>query len=105
MHPRSGYRNERTTRHRMSKHKQELTMRTIKKSKLKKAIIAIEARRSKRPDAPRLKVGQDFKLQRIRQTRDKILVEFLRAGGLDTRKVAALGKQHDAALRRVIDKY
>ena len=74
-------------------------------SKLKKTIIAIEARRSKHPDAPRLKLGQDPKLQRIRQARDKVLVEFLQAAGLDTRKVDALGQQHDAELRRAVDKY
>src|SRR6266550_8648306 len=80
-------------------------MATVKKSKLKKTVIAIEARRSKHPDAPRLKLGQDPKLRRVRQARDKLLVEFLQAGGLDTRKMAALGEQHDAALRRATDKY
>jgi hypothetical protein len=80
-------------------------MTTVKRSKLKKTIIAIEARRSKHPDAPRLKLSQDPKLQRIRQARDKLLVESLQAAGLDTCKIAALGEQHDAALRRATDKY
>lgn len=80
-------------------------MGTVKKSELKKRIIAIEARRSKQPEAPRLTLGRDPKLQRIREARDKLLVEFLQSAGLDTRKIAALGEQHDAALKGVTDKY
>jgi hypothetical protein len=80
-------------------------MAKINKSKIKKALVAIEARRSKYPDAPRLKLGEDPKLRKIRPARDKLLVEFLQSAGLDTRKLAALGKQHDTELKRVIDKY
>jgi hypothetical protein len=80
-------------------------MANTNESKIKKEIVAIEARRSKHPDAPRLKLGEDPKLQKIRQAQNKLLVEFLQSAGLDTRKVAALGKQHDAELRRAVDKY
>jgi hypothetical protein len=80
-------------------------MANINESKIKKAIVAIEARRSKHPDAPRLKLGEDPKLQKIKQARNKLLVEFLESAGLDTRKVDAIGKQHDTELRRAIDKY
>jgi hypothetical protein len=74
-------------------------------STIKKAIIAIEDKRSKHPDAPRLKLAQNPKLHGIRRNRDKLLVESLQAAGLDTRRLVALGKQHDAELRRAVDKY
>ena len=80
-------------------------MAKISASKIKKAIIAIEAQRSKYPDAPRLKFGEDPKLRKIKQDRNKLLVESLESAGLDTRKLSALGKQHDTELRRAIDKY
>ena len=80
-------------------------MANPKESTIKKAIIAIADKRSKHPDAPPLKLAQDPKLRKIRQARNKVLVESLQAAGLDTRRLAALGKQHDAELRRAVAKY
>jgi len=80
-------------------------MAKISASKIKKAIVAIEAQRSKYPDAPRLKFGEDPKLRKIKHDRNKLLVESLESAGLDTRKLSALGKQHDTELRRALDKY
>jgi hypothetical protein len=80
-------------------------MAKISESTIKKAIIAIEAGRAKHPEAPPLKLAEDPKLRMIRKDRDKLFVEFLQSAGLDMRKVAALGEQHDTQLGRLVDKY
>jgi hypothetical protein len=80
-------------------------MARISTSEIKKAIIAIEAQRSNDPDAPRLQLGENPKLQKIKQARNRLLVESLESAGLDTRKLSALGKQHDTELRRATEKY
>jgi len=80
-------------------------MAKINVSKFKKAIIAIEAERARYPDAPHMKLGENPKLQKIRQVKNELLVESLEKAGLDTRKLAAVGKQHDVELKRATDKY
>jgi hypothetical protein len=82
-----------------------MSMAKSSASKIKNAIIAIEAERAMNPDAPRLKLGENSNLQRIRQAKNGLLVEFLEKAGLDTRKLSALGKKHDIELKRATAKY
>ncbi len=77
----------------------------ISKAELKKAILAVEAERLKHPVVFRLNSAQYPKLLSSRRAKEKLVSEFLREAGLDTKKFEALEEQQSAEQERIIDKH
>ena len=77
----------------------------LSKAELKKVILAAEAKRSKYPVAFRPDPAQYPKLRSGRRAAEKLVSEFLRKAGLDTKKLEALQKQQSTEMRRIIDKH
>jgi hypothetical protein len=79
-------------------------MRNISKAALKKAIIAVEAERSKQPVALRPDRAQHSILQKSRRASEKMVAGFLREAGLDMKKFQALQERRGVELERVVAK-
>lgn len=77
-------------------------MKRISTAELKKAIVAVEAERSKHPAKFRADRGQRAALQKSRQTSDKMVSGFLKEAGLDLKKFQALQEQRSVELERMV---
>jgi hypothetical protein len=75
------------------------------KTELKKAILAVEAERSKHPVAFRQDPAQDPRLQKSRQASENMLSGFLREAGLEVEKFQALQEQHSMQLERIVEEH
>lgn len=80
-------------------------MAKISQDELKKAILAAEAKRSKHPVVLRLDPTQYPTLLNSRRSAEKLVSEFLREAGLDTKKLEEVQKRQSAELQRIIDKH
>jgi hypothetical protein len=83
----------------------EDNMRKISRAELKKAILAVEAERSKHPVEFRPNPAQYPKLHSSHRASEKLVSEFLRKAGLDSKKLEALQEQQSAELQRIVDKH
>jgi hypothetical protein len=80
------------------------TMAKISTAELKRALRAAEQNRLKHQAHDRLDLAQHPKLLRTQRAGKKLLAEVFRKAGLETRKLAALQKQYNAELQRIVDK-
>lgn len=80
-------------------------MKKISKAELKKAILAVEAKRSQHPIAFRPDRAQYLRLQKSRQTSEKMISGFLREAGLEMQKFQALQEQRGVELERIVAKH
>jgi len=80
-------------------------MKKISKTELKKAILAVEAERSKHPVAFRPDPAQHPGLHKSRQASENMLSGFLREAGLDVEKFQARQEQHRMQLERAVGKH
>jgi len=71
---------------------------------LERTLIALQAERSGHLAISRSYIAQNPKLLSTQRAGERLLAEFLRKGGLDTKKYGALQKHHGAELRRIVDK-
>jgi hypothetical protein len=79
-------------------------MAKISTAELKRTLIAAEKNRLKHRAEDGLDPARYPKLASTRREGEKLLDEFFRKAGLDTRKLVALQKQYGAELQRVVDK-
>jgi hypothetical protein len=77
-------------------------MKRISTAELKKAIVAVEAARSKHPAKFRADRAQRATLQKSRQASDKMVSGFLKEAGLDLKKFQALQEQRSVELERMV---
>ena len=84
---------------------EEDSMKTISTAELKKAILAVEAERSKHPAAFRPDRAQRAALQKSRRESDKMVSAFLKEGGLDLGKFQALQKRRSAEQERMVARH
>jgi hypothetical protein len=80
-------------------------MKKISKAELKKAILAVEAERSKHPVAFRPDPAQHPRLDKSRRASEEMVSGFLREAGLDMAKFQALQEQRSAQLERMVAKH
>jgi hypothetical protein len=80
-------------------------MKKISTAELKKAILAVEAERSKHPAKFRPDRTQRATLQKNRRESEKMLAGLLKQGGLDLKKFEALQVQRGAELERMVAKH
>jgi hypothetical protein len=80
-------------------------VKKISEAALKKAILAVEAERSKHTGAFRPDRAQRATLQKSRRGLDKIVSGFLREAGLDIEKLQALAEQRGVELERMVAKH
>jgi hypothetical protein len=80
-------------------------MKKISEPALKKAILAVEAERSKHPGAFRPDRVQRATLQKSRGALEKMVSGFLREAGLDIKRLQALQEQRSAELERMVAKH
>ncbi|WP_447984063.1 hypothetical protein [Nitrospira sp. Nam74] len=80
-------------------------MKKISKADIKKAILAVEAERLKQPVVSRPDYAKYPKLVSSRRASERMVSEFLRNGGLDTKKFEALQVQRSAELQRIVGKH
>src|SRR5262249_7708121 len=84
---------------------QEDKMKKISEAALKKAILAVEAERSKHPPAFRPDRQQRATLQKSRREAEKMVAAFLKQAGFDMTKFQALQEQRGAELERMVAKH
>jgi hypothetical protein len=77
-------------------------MRRFSEAALKKAIVAVEAERSKNPPAFRPDRRQRAALQKGRRESEAMVSAFLTGAGLDLKKFQALQEQRSADLERMV---
>jgi hypothetical protein len=80
-------------------------MKKISTADLKKAILAVEAERSKRPLRFRADRAQRAVLQKGRQATEKMVSSFLKEAGLDLKKFQAMQEQRSVELERMVAKH
>ena len=80
-------------------------MKRISEAALKKAILAVEAKRSKHPPAFRPDRQQRATLQKSRREAEKMVAAFLKQAGFDMTKFQALQEQRGAELERMVAKH
>ena len=80
-------------------------MKKISTAELKKAIIAVEAERSKHPAKFRPDRAQRASLQKGRQASDRMVSGFLKEAGLDLMKFQALQVQRGEELERMVARH
>lgn len=80
-------------------------MKKIPKAEIKKAILAVEAERLKHPVVFRPDYAKYPTLRSSRRASEKMVSEFLREAGLDTKKFEALQRQRSGELQRIVDKH
>ena len=77
-------------------------MKNISTAELKKAILAVEAERTKHPAPFRPDRAQRAALKKNSQASDKMVSAFLKEAGLDLKKFQALQEQRGAELERMV---
>jgi hypothetical protein len=80
-------------------------MKKISEAELKKAILAVEARRAKHPPVFRPDHTQRAMLQKSRRESEKMVAAFLKQSGFDMKKFQALQEQRGAELDRMVAKH
>lgn len=80
-------------------------MKKISEAALKKAILAVEAERSKNPSAFRPDRAQRAALQKGRRASDAMVSAFLRKAGLDLKELQALQDKRGAELARMVARH
>lgn len=77
-------------------------MKKLSAAELKKAILAVEAERSKYPAEFRPDRAQRASLRKSRQASEKMVSGFLKQAGLDLGKLRTLREQRSAELERMV---
>jgi hypothetical protein len=80
-------------------------LKEISEAALKKAILAVEAERSKHPGAFRPDRDQRATLQKSRRASEKMVSGFLKEAGLDLKKFQALQEQRSVERERMVAKH
>jgi hypothetical protein len=84
---------------------QEDSMKKISTAELKKAILAVEAERSKYPPKFRPDRAQRATLQKGHRASEKMMTGFLKEAGLDLKKFQVMQEQRNAELERMVAKH